>query len=99
MMSYTQIELSSIWKKLTDGTERDAYDELDVSALVSSLNLTHLSARIVTNVDLEQTLAFSSSVGAVEPYDDYKDSDNTCGSYTRKRRNKKAPWGMWARTN
>ncbi|HEY0309244.1 MAG TPA: hypothetical protein VGB94_13870 [Acidobacteriaceae bacterium] len=75
MMSYTQDELSSIWKKLTDGTE---HDEVDWN--------------IVSDIDVEQTLSHSK----VATYSDYNDNGRTV-SYTRKRMNKEAPWGMWER--
>jgi hypothetical protein len=100
MMPYTQNELSAIWKELTDGTERDAHDEIDVSALVSSRNLALLMARIVTSLDVEQALTLSASVGAVEPYrDEDKDRGNTIGSYVRRRGDKEATWGLWERAN
>jgi hypothetical protein len=95
-MSYTQNELSSVWEKLTDGTEHDAYDALDVSALISSRSLSNLFARIETNEEVEQTLTFTASVGAVETYTDFDPpNDSTIGFYTRKRENKEAKWGLW----
>jgi hypothetical protein len=90
MMSYTQDVLSSIWQKLTDGTERDADDLLDVSELVDMF----LLAGIVTDKDLEQTLMLSTVV----TYSD-SNSDPTTVSYTRIRLNKDAPWGKWERKN
>jgi hypothetical protein len=96
MISYSQGELSSIWQKLRGGTEHDVYDEIDVAELVSSQNLVLLMARTVTNLDVEQTLAISASVGAVESYRDKdKDCDSTIGSYSRISLNKEAPWGAW----
>jgi len=91
MMSYTQQELSSIWEKLTDGTERDADDLLDVSELVN----TFLMAGIVTDTDVEQTLTLST----VTPY--HKDnSDSTTVSYTRRKHsNNEAMWREWVRKN
>jgi len=91
-MSYTQDELSSIWKKLTDGTERDADDLLDVSELVN----TFLLARIVTDIDIDVKQTMTLSI--VAPYAD-GNSDSTTVSYTRQRRNKEAPWGAWERKN
>jgi hypothetical protein len=99
-MSYTQNELCSVWKKLTDGTEHDEFDALDVCALISSRNLETLWARIANVGDLEQTLTFTASIGAVEPYKDKDtDSDSTIGYYTRKRGNKEAEWGDWEGQN
>lgn len=95
-MSYTQNELCSVWKKLTDGTEHDEFDELDIGALINSRDLANLWARSVTIGDLEQTLTFTASVGAVEPYKDLDPtSDSAIGSYARKRENKEAEWGRW----
>lgn len=97
-MSYAQNELSSVWKRLTDGTEHDAFDALDVAPLISGRNLAILWARIVTNTDVEQTLTFTVSVGAVEPYKDFDlPDDSTIESFTRKRGDKEAEWGEWER--
>jgi hypothetical protein len=84
-MSCTQDEVSSIWKKLAEETERDADDLLDVSELVNAF----LLAGIVTDKDVEQTLTLST----VAPYSD--SSDSTTVSYRRIRPNEEAPWGMW----
>ena len=97
-MFYAQNELCSVWKKLTDGTEHDEFDALDVGALISSRNLEILLARIVNVGDLEQTLTFTASVGGVEPYNDFDPPDDSAiESYTRKRGNKQAEWGEWRR--
>ncbi len=97
-MSYAQNELCSVWKKLTDGTEHDEFDALDVGALISSRNLAILWARIVTNTDVEQKLTFTASVGAVEPYKDFDlPDDSAIESFARERGNKEAEWGEWQR--
>jgi hypothetical protein len=86
MMSFTQDELSSFWKKLADGTECDANGPLEVSEGVD--------AYIAYDTDVEQTLALS----AVASYGDFN-SDGADVLYTRIRPSKEASWGMWERKN
>ena len=86
MMSCTQDELSSIWKKLTDGTECDAYGQLDVSETVSA----YIQTGLASDKDVEQTLTLST----VAHYSD-SNKDSTTVSYTRMRLNEEAPWGAW----
>lgn len=88
-MSYRQDVVSSIWKKLTDGTERDPDDLLDVSEFVN----TFLQPKIVTNEDLEQTL----ELYRVAPYSN--SGDSTTASYARIRLNNEAAWGGWESKN
>jgi hypothetical protein len=88
MISCTQDELSSIWKKLTDGTECDAYGLLDVSDAVSA------QTGLMPDIDVEQALTLST----VAPYSD-SNSDSTTVSYARIRPNKEALWGLWERKN
>jgi hypothetical protein len=78
---YTQDELSSIWKKLTDGTECGE-GSLEISR--------NVCARKRIDIDVEQTLQFSS----VAPYGDYR-NDSTDVLYTRIRRDTETSWGDW----
>jgi hypothetical protein len=86
MMSYTQDELNSIWKKLTDGTECDAHGRLEVSEGVD--------AYIADDTDVEQAQTLS----AAAPYSDFN-SDGADVSYTRIRLSKEASCGIWERKN
>jgi hypothetical protein len=99
MVFYTQEELNSIWQKLTDGTEHDKFDELDVSAMVESCDLALLKAGVVTNTDTEQVIAFSGSVGGIMPYTDFDPpSDTPTGTYARFRDNKEGLWTAWKKS-
>jgi hypothetical protein len=89
-MFCTQDELSSIWKKLTGGTECHAYGLLDVNETVSA----YIQTGLAPDIDMEQTLTLST----VAPYSEFN-SDSTTVSYTRIRLNKEAPWGMWEKKN
>jgi hypothetical protein len=84
MISCTQDELSSIWKKLTDGTGCDEHGRLDVGEGVDAYR--------ARDTDVEQTVTLS----AVAPYGDFN-SDGADVLYTRIRLGKDASWGMWER--
>jgi hypothetical protein len=86
MMPCTQDELSSIWKRLTDGTGCDEHGLLDVSESVSAFR--------ARDTDVQQTLTLS----IVAPYSDFNNNGAPV-SYTRIRLSKEASWGMWERKN
>ena len=96
-MPYTQEELNSIWQKLMNDPERDEYGELDVSEKVESFGL--LKARVLTNTDTEQAIAFGRSLDDVTEFDslgdDIADADEITGTYARLLDNKEGPWGEW----
>jgi hypothetical protein len=77
--------VNSIWEELTDGTECDPHDSVDVSEFVDYF----LLAAILTNEDLEQAL----ELRTVETYSN--SSESTSVSYKRERLNSEAPWGGW----
>jgi hypothetical protein len=95
-MSYTQEELNSIWQRLTDDPERDEFEETDVSEMVESFSLSMLKAKILTNTDTEQAIAFGRALGEVATYTDFDPpSDAATGDYARLRDNKEGQWGVW----
>jgi len=50
-------------------------------------------SRIVTDIELEQTL----TIPTVAPYSDHND-DSTSVSYTRQRASQESAWGLWVET-
>ena len=86
-MPYTQDELNGFWQKLTEEIGLDAYFSLDVSEYVTAF--------LLTNTDVEQTLIMHS---APLTYGDFNDSGASV-SYTRIRVDKEANWGLWERAN
>jgi hypothetical protein len=83
MILFTQDRLSSIWKRLADGSECDDYDRIDVGD--------GIDAWIAPHMDLEQTLGLSKQPST---YSDSSD-DNGYAFYTRTQLAKGTLWGLW----